>query len=118
MLSQWEAVVDGCGRTGDGDPLWVRACFASCVGAQPRREITEALRDAGLEVAAARDPDPRIPSMVVFDAALAEALELIRAQGAHVHERVLAVALGDALAPGAALQLIAAGASDVLVRSA
>jgi transcriptional regulator with GAF, ATPase, and Fis domain len=97
----------------------VRLCFTSCVGAFERGELSDAIRDAGLDVAGPHDADPRVPSVIVFDTGLAAALELVRAQGAHVHERVLVVALdGDRLDRGAALQLIAAGASDVLGRTA
>jgi len=90
-------------------PAWVRVGFASCVSSAERAELGDGLRRAGL--ALCDDDDPRIPSVVVFGAALGEALELVRAQ--LVHERVLVVALG-ALERGAAVQLIAAGASDVL----
>jgi transcriptional regulator with GAF, ATPase, and Fis domain len=91
-------------------------CFASCVGVRGRSEITDALRGAGVELAALHDADPLTPSVIVFEASLAEALDLVRAQGAHIHERVLVIALGgDSLARGTAVQLIAAGASDVIV---
>jgi transcriptional regulator with GAF, ATPase, and Fis domain len=102
-----------------GLPAWVRLCFASCVGRRDQSELGDALRAAGHELAGRQDADPRIPSVVVFETSLADALELVRAQGAQVHERVLVVALdADRLAPGAAFALIAAGASDVLARGA
>ena len=94
----------------------IRLCFASCVGASARSEIGDAVRLAGLEAAGPHDADPLVPSVIVFGTGLGEALELVRAQGAHVHERVLVVGL-DCGRPGAARQLIAAGAADVLGRS-
>jgi transcriptional regulator with GAF, ATPase, and Fis domain len=97
------------------DPTPVRVCFARCVATEARTEIAAALRAAGC--ALVDEPDPRVPSVIVLEAGLAEALDLVRAEGAHVHERVLVVALGsDALDRGAALQLISAGAFDVLMR--
>jgi transcriptional regulator with GAF, ATPase, and Fis domain len=97
-------------------PAGVRVCFASSVGARARSELALALASAGLEGAPPHDGDPRLPSLVVLEAADPDAIDLVRAQNACVHDRVLVVALGDkALERGAALQLIAAGASDVLV---
>ncbi|HET7505495.1 MAG TPA: sigma 54-interacting transcriptional regulator [Kofleriaceae bacterium] len=101
-----------------GVPERVRLCFASCVGRRQRDELSDALRVAGHEVAnGAADEhelDPRVPSVVVFETALGEAIELVRAQSAHVHERVLVVALAADRGVSSAFSLIAAGASDVL----
>ncbi len=100
------------------EATWVRVCFASCVAAAERAGVTAALRGAGFELEQAHDGASQMPSVIVFESRVAEALELVRAQGAHVHERVLVVALGAAALPrGVAWQLISAGASDVLVRS-
>jgi transcriptional regulator with GAF, ATPase, and Fis domain len=100
-----------------GDPTWVRVCFSGCVASGERADVEAALRGAGLELADAQDASASIPSVVVFATRLAEALALVRAQGAAVHERVLVVALAaEAIERGAARQLIAAGASDVIVR--
>jgi len=63
-------------------PSGVRLCFTSCVGPRARSEVGEALRRAGYEVLGAHDPDQRIPSVIVFEAALAETADLIRAQSA------------------------------------
>jgi transcriptional regulator with GAF, ATPase, and Fis domain len=96
-------------------PAGVRVCFASA-DLDVQRPIAEALRAAGLELTGSDDSDPRIPSLVVFDTAIAEAVELVRAHSASTQDRVLAIALGGApLGRGAAGQLIAAGASDVLI---
>ena len=95
----------------------VRLCFASCVGRRERTEAEHALRAAGYEIAGPDDADPRVPSVIVLETALAEALERVRTQGANVHERLLVVVLNDRLDHAAALQLIAAGASDVLSRA-
>jgi DNA-binding NtrC family response regulator len=91
-------------------------CFAGGVSARVRSDVALALQSAGLELARPHDGDPQIPSLVVVNGAAANALDLVRAQSACVPDRVLVVALGEgALEPGGALQLIAAGASDVLV---
>jgi transcriptional regulator with GAF, ATPase, and Fis domain len=101
-----------------GLPAEVRLCFASCVGWAHRHEVGDALRRAGHELAGPHDTNQQTPSVVVFENALAEASELVRAQRAHVHDRVLVVALGAGrLEHAAAFQLIAAGAADVLARS-
>jgi transcriptional regulator with GAF, ATPase, and Fis domain len=97
-------------------PSGVRLGFAECVGVDAQGALVAALRSAGLEIAAPGDSDPRIPSVVAVESNVAEALELVRAQGAHVQERVLVVTVGEHLDRGATLQLIAAGASDVLPR--
>jgi transcriptional regulator with GAF, ATPase, and Fis domain len=97
----------------------VRLCVAGCVGTHERDEFCEALRRAGHEVAGPDDRDPRLPSVIVFAGAPSEALDLVRVQRTLADERLLVVALGDdRLERGAAHQLIAAGAADVLVRGA
>jgi transcriptional regulator with GAF, ATPase, and Fis domain len=88
---------------------------SSCVGRRERDAVAAALSAAGYPVVGERDDDPRVPSVVVFTAALGEAIERVREQRARVGERVLVVELAGARATGAALPLIAAGAADVLV---
>lgn len=66
-------------------PTEVRVCFASCVEASGRARLADALRGADLAIAGPHDADPRTPSVVVFETELAEALELVRSQGAHDH---------------------------------
>ncbi|HEU4726675.1 MAG TPA: sigma 54-interacting transcriptional regulator [Kofleriaceae bacterium] len=56
-----------------------------------------------------------MPCLIAFRASVAEAGALVRAQSALVQERVLVVSFGDRIERAAAAQLVAAGASEVLV---
>ena len=87
----------------------VRLCFTSCVAPGDRARLARALRDAG--TIDGDDGDPRLPSLIVCETEVDEAVAAIRERA--THGRVLAIVRRDD--PRAALAMIAAGAADVLV---
>jgi transcriptional regulator with GAF, ATPase, and Fis domain len=91
----------------------VRVSCASCVDDRARAALIAALEAAGFAVAGEADA-ARMPCVIAFATQLAEAVGMLRGRCLLFDDRVLAIAIQPRVEGDVAVQLMGAGASEVL----